>query len=84
MKDMKLLKTVALLLLAFWVSEADAQQCRVTGPSCSDAKEQCRQIRKRAAPARSYNPYPCINRFNRCMAGGRWVSRNCNVVMQKR
>jgi hypothetical protein len=56
--------------------------CRVTGLTCSDAKAQCRQFRKRAFPGKTNNP--CSNHFRRCMAEGRHVSRNCNVTMEKR
>jgi hypothetical protein len=74
---------VAVFICAAAVSEvqAQAQQCRVTGPTCTEAKAQCRQIRKRAFPGKSNNP--CANRFRRCMAEGRYVSRNCNVPMEK-
>jgi len=41
----------------------------------------CRQLRKRAFPGKSNNP--CANRFRRCMAEGLYVSRNCNVPMEK-
>jgi hypothetical protein len=78
-------KTISVFLLAlfiFGLSEAEAQQCRVTGPTCSDAKAQCRQLRKRAFPGKTNNP--CANRFRRCMAEGKYVSRNCNVSMEKR
>lgn len=81
---MKLKLHVCLLVAVFItaaVSEAQAQQCRVTGPTCSEAKAQCRQLRKRAFPGKSNNP--CANRFRRCMAEGRYVSRNCNVPMEK-
>lgn len=62
--------------------EAQAQQqCQVTGPSCTEAKKQCHQIRRRLYPGKSNNP--CANRYRRCMANGRWVSRTCNVPMQK-
>ena len=74
-----LLFVCALLAAAF---DAEAQQCQVTGPTCSDAKAQCRQIRKRVFPGKSNNP--CANRYRRCMAEGRYVSRNCNVPMQKK
>jgi hypothetical protein len=76
---------ISIFLLAFLIfgsSEADAQQCRVTGPTCSDAKAQCRQIRKRAFPGKTNNP--CSNRFRRCMAEGRYISRICNVIVEKR
>jgi hypothetical protein len=75
------------LLVAVFVSaavsetQAQARQCRVTGPTCSEAKAQCRQLRKRAFPGKSNNR--CANRFRRCMAEGRYVSRNCNVPMEK-
>jgi hypothetical protein len=70
-------------VVACWLSVADAQQqCRVKGPTCTDAKAQCRALRKSAFPDKSNNP--CSNRFRRCMAEGRYVSRNCNVVMEKR
>jgi hypothetical protein len=52
-------KTISVFLLAFFIfglSEADAQQCRVTGPTCPDAKAQCRQLRKRAFPGKTNNP----------------------------
>jgi hypothetical protein len=82
-----------LVILVCWFTAAGAQQqpkqaqkqqqqCRVTGPTCTDAKDQCRALRKRAFPDKSNNP--CANRFRRCMAEGRYVSRNCNVVMEKR
>jgi hypothetical protein len=81
------------VVFAWWVATADAQQrqkqppkqqqqCRVTGPTCTDAKAQCRALRKTAFPDKSNNP--CANRFRRCMATGKYVSRNCNVVMEKR
>lgn len=63
------------------VLDAQAQQCQITGPTCSGAKGQCRQIRKRLYPGKSNNP--CANRYRRCMAEGRWVSRNCNVPLLK-
>lgn len=72
---------VAVFICTAAVSEAQAQQCRVTGPTCTEAKAQCRQIRKRVFPGKSNNP--CANRFRRCMAEGRYVSRNCNVPMEK-
>jgi hypothetical protein len=72
---------LAVVFLGALACDAQAQQCLVTGPTCSDAKAQCRQIRKRAFPGKSNNP--CANRFRRCMADGRYVSRNCNVPMQK-
>lgn len=72
---------LAAIFLVVSLADASAQQCRVTGPTCSDAKAQCRQIRKRAFPGKSNNP--CANRFRRCMAEGRYISRNCNVPMQK-
>jgi hypothetical protein len=71
-----------LVVFACWVSTAEAQQCRVTGPTCSEAKAQCRALRKRAFPGKTNNP--CANRFRRCMADGRYITRNCNVVMEKR
>ena len=79
---MRSVKAIAILLLALWTSDADAQQCRVTGPTCSDAKAQCRQIRKQVFPGKTNNP--CANRFRRCMAEGRYISRNCNIVLEKR
>ena len=73
---------LAAAFVGLTVSLADAQVvCRITGPTCSDAKAQCRQLRKRAFPNKSNNP--CANRFRRCMAEGRYVSRNCNVPMEK-
>ena len=70
------------IFLGALVCDAQAQQqCLVTGPTCTEAKAQCRQIRKRAFPGKSNNP--CANRFRRCMAEGRYISRNCNVPMQK-
>jgi hypothetical protein len=78
---MKLFALVIALFICLAAPDAQAQQCLVTGPTCSDAKAQCRQIRKRAFPGKSNNP--CANRFRRCMAEGRYVSRNCNVPMQK-
>jgi hypothetical protein len=72
---------LAATLIFVAVSDGLAQQCRVTGPTCSEAKAQCRQIRKRVFPGKSNNP--CANRFRRCMAEGRYVTRNCNVPMQK-
>jgi hypothetical protein len=83
--DVKLAAFVAALAAVLFVFaiafEAEAQQCQVKGPTCSDAKAQCRQIRKRVFPGKSNNP--CANRYRRCMAEGRYVSRNCNVPMQK-
>jgi len=73
---------LAVVFLGVLACDAQAQQqCLVTGPTCSEAKAQCRAIRKRAFPGKSNNP--CANRFRRCMAEGRYVSRNCNVPMQK-
>jgi hypothetical protein len=75
------LLAVAFLGVLACDAQAQQQQCLVTGPTCTEAKAQCRQIRKRAFPGKSNNP--CANRFRRCMAEGRYVSRNCNVPMQK-
>jgi hypothetical protein len=79
--DVKLPALLTALVICVTACDAQAQQCNVTGPTCSDAKAQCRQIRKRVFPGKSNNP--CANRFRRCMAEGRYVSRNCNVPMQK-
>lgn len=78
---MKRFALVTALLMCIGVIDAQAQQCLVTGPSCTEAKAQCRQIRKRLYPGKSNNP--CANRYRRCMAEGRYVTRNCNVPMQK-
>jgi hypothetical protein len=80
--EVKLAALVTAIFICAIASDAQAQQCPVTGPSCSEAKAQCRQIRKRLYPGKSNNP--CANRYRRCMADGRYVSRNCNVPMQKR
>jgi hypothetical protein len=79
--DVKLAALVAALFVVASAYDAQAQQCSIKGPTCTDAKAQCRQIRKRLYPGKSNNP--CANRFRRCMAEGRYVSRNCNVPMQK-
>jgi len=77
-----LITALVAVLFAFAVAyDAEAQQCLVKGPTCTDAKAQCRQIRKRLYPDKSNNP--CANRYRRCMDSGRWVSRNCNAPMQK-
>lgn len=82
---MKLSALVAALATALLICviafEAEAQQCQVKGPTCTEAKAQCRQIRKRLYPGKSNNP--CANRYRRCMDDGRWVSRSCNAPMQK-
>jgi hypothetical protein len=80
----KLAALVTALIAALFVAmalDAQAQQCQIKGPTCSDAKAQCRQIRKRLYPGKSNNP--CANRYRRCLADGRYVSRNCNLPMQK-
>jgi hypothetical protein len=81
----KLAALVAALAVALFIFaiafNAEAQQCQVKGPTCSEAKAQCHQIRKRLFPGKSNNP--CANRYRRCMASGRYVSRNCNIEMQK-
>jgi hypothetical protein len=79
--DVKLAALVAALFVVAAAYDAQAQQCSVKGPTCTEAKAQCRQIRKRLYPGKSNNP--CANRFRRCMAEGRYVSRNCNLPMQK-